>query len=269
LIFARQLRGELRKLWHPLVALSVLCAAAVVCAMQAANVRAPYPGPSMADVSGCLRIAFLQHATAVGFVLAGVLAAFGTAEELGSGAIADTLVREPRRGRVLVLKSTAVCCALLASTLLATAALWLTGSLERAQGVRFAKVAGSTWTAALTDVSASLLVIPLASAVAVVLALVTRSTIATVITTGAVFALPLAILQDAFVWLTPTRWIVEWLHLDPLGQGVDYLANNSAYDHRAGPAFISGALIVLSTVALLAFGGSLLWRATTVPAERV
>ena len=75
-------------------------------------------GPSLYDLGGCFRIAALQHATAIGFVLAGVVAGVGTAEEAGSGALSDMALREPRRARLVLVKAVAISLTLVASMLL-------------------------------------------------------------------------------------------------------------------------------------------------------
>ena len=106
----------------------------------------------------------------------------------------------------------------------------------------------------------SLLVIAFAAAVSLPIALVARSIIATVALVAASFYLPLTILQERLLWATPTRWITEWLHLDPFGQGADYVGDNSPYDHRGVPAVISGLLLLAATVALLAISCPLLSR---------
>jgi hypothetical protein len=77
---------------------------------------------------------FLQHATAVGFVLAGVLAGFGTADELATGAIADTLLREPRRQRLVAVKTLARLALLLTSALITTVGLYITGAASNTWG---------------------------------------------------------------------------------------------------------------------------------------
>ena len=258
--FRRQLIGETRKLWHPLVAMSLLSAAAAVCALQALHVHESYPGPSLYDLGGCFRIAALQHATAIGFVLAGVVAGVGTAEEAGSGALSDMALREPRRARLVLVKAVAISLTLVASMLLTTVSLWATSFLMRLAGTHISPRGNSPVGDTLIDVSCSLLVIAFAAAVSLPIALVARSIIATVALVAASFYLPLTILQERLLWATPTRWITEWLHLDPFGQGADYVGDNSPYDHRGVPAVISGLLLLAATVALLAISCPLLSR---------
>lgn len=265
---ARQIQGELRKLAHPLVVVSILAAAAATSALQAGHVDDPYPGPSLADTAGCLRIAFLQHATTIGFVLAGVIAAVGTADEAGRGALADTFIREPRRRRVAAIKLTTTALGLLASALITTASLLLTRFLLATQGTTAPAASQSRVTDTLIDVGASLPILMLEAAIALAVASLTRSVIATIAITATVFYLPLTILQDAIVWATPTRWVVEWLHLDPYGAGVDYLANDSVYDHRGPAAVAGGTLIGVAVIGLAVAMPHLLARAAIRANER-
>ncbi|MDQ1721760.1 MAG: hypothetical protein QOI26_1494, partial [Pseudonocardiales bacterium] len=118
------------------------------------------------------------------------------------------------------------------------------------------------------DLACSLLVIPLASMIAMVVALLTRSIIATIVVVATMFYLPLTLLQDWIFWVTPTRWVVEWLHLDPFGEGVDYIADNSPFDRRSAPALIAGLLIVGTTLALGPLSKHLLSRAVLRPTEQ-
>jgi hypothetical protein len=268
LVFALQIRGELRKLTHPLVALALLGVAAGTSALQASHVTDPYPGPSIRDLAGCLRIAFLQHATTLGFVMAAVLAAVGTADEAGRGALADTLIQEPRRRRVATVKLTTITLGMLASIATTTISLLITRAVLAAQGTHAPPASASGLNATLIDLGCSLPVLLLASAIALALALLTRSVIATIAVTATVFYLPLTLLQDAIFWATPTRWIVEWLHLDPFGEGVDYIADNSPYDHRSAPALAGGLLILTALTALVAVMPRLLSRAVTRSNER-
>src|SRR5579875_1204194 len=250
LVFARQVRGELRKQVHPLVGLTSLCVGIATSALQAAHLSDPYPGPSIRDVAGELRIAFLQHSTTLGFVYAGVLAAVGTADEAGRGALADVLLREPRRRRVTLMKSAAVYLGLLGSVVLTFVGLAVTHGVLAAQGVTAPPMSRSSLSDMAIDVGCSLPVLALAATTSAAIALATRSILATIVLTITVFYLPLTVLQDEIFWATPTRWIVEWLHLDPFGEGVDYLADNSPYDHRGVPAFVGGCLIVMLVVVL-------------------
>ncbi len=137
-----------------------------------------------------------------------------------------------------------------------------------AQGRHAPSVSESHPAATIIDVACSLPVLLLASAIAMAVALLTRSTIATVVVTGTVFYLPLTILQDAIFWATPTRWVVEWLHLDPFGEGVDYIADNSPYDHRGAPAVAAGLLILTALIVIAAVLPLLVTRAVTRPNER-
>lgn len=259
--FGRQLQGELRKLGHPLTALAVVGIATGISLLQVSHDSTPYPGPSLVDGLGCIRIAALQHATALGFGLAGIFAAVGTASEAGSGALADMLLREPRRGRVVLIKWLSIVLAMGLSLSVSTAGLWLTSIIVRANDNVLPAVGRSNARDTGIDVACSLLVIPLASALALVVALLARSIIATVVVVAAAFYLPLSLLQARIFWATPTRWVIEWLHLDPFGEGVDYIARNSPFDRRGVPAVVAGILIVLATAGLAALSKPLLSRA--------
>lgn len=267
-VFARQLRGELRKLAHPLVALTMLGTAVGISALQASHVTNPYPGPSIIDLAGCLRIAFLQHATTLGFVNAAVLAGVGTADEAGRGALADMLIREPRRRRVANIKLLTIVLGMLVSIATTTIALLITRAVLSAQGTRPPTVSRSHLDGTLIDVGAAIPLLVLAAALALALALLTRSVIATIAVTATVFYLPLTLLQDAIFWATPTRWAVEWLHLDPFGEGVDYIADNSPYDNRGTPALVAGLLIAAALAALITATPALISRAVSRPNER-
>lgn len=266
--FALQIRGECRKLTHPLVGLVLAATSGSICALQASHINDPYPGPSIIDLSGCLRIAFLQHATTLGFLLAGVLAAAGTADEAGRGALAGVLIHEPNRRRVAAIKLVTIVLGLLASTTLTTVALLTTRFIGSEQGTTPPVISRSRLTDTLIDIGASLPVFILVAAISLAVALLTRSVIATIAITATVFFLPLTILQDAVTWATPTRWIVEWLHLDPFGAGVDYLANDSVYDRRGSAAFAGGLLIDIALVTLAVATPTMLSHAVAQPNER-
>ncbi|MFL6162714.1 MAG: hypothetical protein ACJ74U_10850 [Jatrophihabitantaceae bacterium] len=265
--FGRQVKGELRKLLHPLVALAVVAVAIGISLLQVAHDGNPYPGPSLADGLGCIRIASLQHATSLGFLLAAVVAAVGTASEAGSGALADLLLREPRRGRVVLMKLTSSIVCLLGSLAISTIALWVTSVIVRANGTFLSPVGRSTARSTVIDVACSLLVVVLAAALSFVVALLTRSILATIVVVAVIFYLPLTLLQDSIFWVTPTRWVVEWLHLDPFGEGVDYIADNSPFDHRGMPSAVGGLLIALALIGLLAWSKPLLGRVVLRPTE--
>jgi hypothetical protein len=265
--FGRQIRAELRKLLHPLVALAVVTVAIGISLLQVAHDANPYPGPSLADGLGCIRIAALHHATSVGFLLAGVVAAVSTASEASSGALADLLIREPRRGRVVSIKLVSSLICLLGSLALSAVALWVTSVVVRANGTVLPSNGRSTVGGTVIDVACSLLVVALAAVLSFVVALATRSVLATIVVVAALFYLPLTLLQDQIFWITPTRWVVEWLHLDPFGQGVDYIADNSPFDHRGMPALIGGLLIVLAIAGLTAWSKPLMGHVVLRPTE--
>jgi hypothetical protein len=259
--FGRQVKGELRKLLHPLVALAVLGIAVGVSLLQVAHDGTPYPGPSMVDGLGCIRIASLQHATALGFLLAAVVAAASTASEAASGALTDQLLQEPRRGRVVLTKLVSMILCLVGSSALSAVALWVTSILVRRNGTVLSPVGRSSVASTFIDLGCSLLVLVLAAVLALVVALLTRSVFATIVLVAAIFYLPLTLLQDSIFWVTPTRWVVEWLHLDPFGEGVDYIADNSPFDQRGLPAAIAGLLIVVAIIGLTALSRPLVTRA--------
>jgi hypothetical protein len=265
----RQLASEGRKLIHPLPIVAILATTTIICLLQWAHRASPYPGPSITDLTGCVRIASLQYGTTLGFVLAGVVAAMNTAEELSTGSINDALLREPRRQRLAVLKISVVFGVLVIAWAIAIASLWLTSWLLRAHGTDFARISRSSVAAMCIDASASLLAMAFAAVLGVTVAMLTRSQVVSIILTPALFAIPLTILSDRIFWAWPTRWIVEWLHLDPFGNGVDYLADISPYDYRGTPAVAGGLALAFSALVLIAFSGRLLDRASLLTGERV
>lgn len=232
-----------------------------MCVMQLTNLGAPYPGPSVVDWTGCVRIAALQHATTLGFVIGAVGSACSTSDEAAGGSLAQSLLAEPRAARLAILKAAALFVALLGSAGLATIALFAAGRIASATG-RGAPIASrSSVHAALVDGAAALPVLLLIAAGSVLVALALRSPVATVVVVVAIFVLPLQVLDLQILWATPTRWIVEWLHLDPFGQGVDYIGDNSPYDQRGWPAAIGGLCIAGSICASLILSGRFLRRA--------
>jgi hypothetical protein len=268
-VLVRQLGSEGRKVAHPLPVGVIVATSCVICLLQWKHASSPYPGPSVADLSGCVRIASLQYATSLGFVVSGAVAAMNTADELSTGSISDALMYEPRRSRLAILKISSVFATLLTAWLVAIAGLWITGSLLRGNGVAFSQLSRSSLTSTVVDVAASLPVMIFIASVGVTVALLTRSQVVTIVLTPALFALPLPILGDRILWAWPTRWIVEWLHLDPFGNGVDYLADISPYDHRGLAAVFGGCALGACGLLLIGMSGRLLDRGASLTREHV
>lgn len=268
--FVRQVRAELRKAWHPLLAVTLVVGAAVSALLQQlSNGLAPYPGPSIVDVTGCLRIAALQHDTTIGFAIAAVAAGVGTADEASTGALREALLFEPRRRRLFAVKSVAVALILAFSLVLTAATLWVCGLIAPVRRDSPSSIQRtSSVTSALVDLARSVPVVCLIAVIVVGLALLLRSVIATLAASVALFVLPLTVLELPVMWLTPSRWIVEWLHLEPFGEGVDYLAVNSPFDRWGRPALASGAAIVTLTLTILTVGSTrLISNAIKAPAN--
>lgn len=266
--FLRQVRGEVRKFAHPLVPIVVATVAATICLLQARHVHDPYPGPSLIDVTGRARISALQLTTTLGFLLVGTLAGVGTAEEASNGSLAEVLLREPRRLRVALAKTVAMVAALTVSGLLICVAQWTTQIWLASQGTRPPTHSHSSVGAFLTDAGAALPVLVLMSLIALVIALASGSLLGTIALTTALFVMPLSVLQEPLLWATPTRWIVEWMHLDPFGQGVDYLADNSPHDSRGAAAWTAGVLIVALSGCLIGLFVRLIGARAVRPTER-
>ncbi len=131
------------------------------------------------------------------------------------------------------------------------------------------RITSSEQPAAATDAGCSLLVILFIALLSVTLGLLTRSAIATIVLSIAIYFLPLTILDSSILWVTPTRWVVEWLQLDPFGEGVDYLGDNSAYDYRGAPAAAGGLLLLAACVVLCWFSARLMNRAAGRPPNQV
>ncbi|MGI8809862.1 MAG: hypothetical protein ACR2KK_18875 [Acidimicrobiales bacterium] len=264
---ARQLRAELRKLVHPLTGLAVAAACAICVGLQLSNADTPYPGPSLVDVTGAVRIAALQFGTTIGFCLAALFAAVGTASDLWAGTVAQALLSEPRRLRLAALKIAALAVTLMAA--MATLALTLAVSgfvARRFGGVNFPSQATTSVGAAATETAAALLIVVFAATISVLVAFGVRSPLATAVVPIALYLVPYPLTRAAVGWALPTRWTIELLHLDPFGRGVDYLVVlNSPFDRRGAPALVAGALLVVTTLVAVANAGRVLNWASVHP----
>jgi hypothetical protein len=256
----------LRKLLHPTLAAATLGAAFVAAATQIMNARTPYPAPSSADLVGSLWIAADQLSSTLGFIIGGFAAAVGTAAEIRSGTFELVLLHEPGRTRLVAIK-VASCLTALALSLIVVA------------GVLRISAAGSSWvghpvsqtsSAALGDaashVTRFLLVAVLIATIATLVAVASRSELATVAITSCAFAIPLLLLGAKTLSLIfPSRWIINWMYYDPFGAYIDYFASDSKLD---APSPAAGLVIFAASCACAALTARLLVRPEMLGGER-
>ncbi len=105
----RQVRGELRKAANRVVGGAIVAAAAYAAYSQLrTRPQLLAPSPSPLDLTGAVRIACDKHATLIGFVLAGIVAGFVTAEEAESGAIEHVFLAQSSLWRIWFARLAAV-----------------------------------------------------------------------------------------------------------------------------------------------------------------
>lgn len=258
---ARQLRAELRKLLHPELGVTVVGVAAFAAYLQLTNARTPYPPPSSADLPGSFWIAADQLASTLGFLVGGMAAAVGTAAESASGTLELVLLHEPRRLRLVLLKIAACFGVIVASVPVVAIVLRASAMGAAALGHPMTQTAGAPWSETFAAWSRFLLVAAFIAALATLVAVATRSPLATVATTTAAFAIPLLLLSaETLRVFFPSWWIINWMHFDPFGFYVDYLASMSKLDDPSMPA---GFVIALATVACALAA----WRLARRPAD--
>ena len=252
----------MRKAANPVVGGAIVAAAAYAAYSQLRTRPQPLaPSPSPLDLTGAVRIACDQHATLIGFVLAGIVAGFATAEEAESGAIDHAFLAQSSLWRIWFARLAAVLVVLVTSLVVTAVSVriashwidWSAGSYlnhHSGAGVMFA------------DLGATAIILCFVASLATCLALITRSTLLTVGASVVILILPTAVYSPVVDWLTPTGWIVEALHLvDFGGGGIDYvLSLQSFYDRRGTLALVSIGLLATSSVVLGAAGVFLLRR---------
>lgn len=262
----RRLRAELRKAASPVVCLAIVLVSTLATVMQVRDQHPNYPAPSPIDMTGALRIAFMQHSTAAGFALVGLAAGFGSAEEAGNGSMVHACMAEPSAWRCWVRRVGAIVLIALASICLTTLAVRVTSRWSACQDDCPPSVR-SVQLAVLGDGASALLSIVFAAALATALGLMIKSTLLTVASTITIFLVPTAFLGQPHSWGTPTKWITELLHLDPFGLGVDYIGGQAAADQRSAAA-VTGALLLAASIVCLAWAGSSMIRGLGSGGER-
>lgn len=258
----RQVRGELRKTANPIVAGAVVVVAAYAAFSQlrvTSNLCAPAPTPL--DLTGSARIAIDQHITLLGFALAGIIAGYVTAEEAESGAIDQAFLASSSRVRIWLARVLAVLMVLVVSTVLTTVAVRISGHwIDWPAGCSLSPRSNAL--GMLGDAGSGVVIVLFAAVLATVFALVTRSTVITVLATVAVLVLPTAIHSETLTWLFPTKWIVDAAHLtDHGGGGIDYtLSYQSGYNQRGLHSVVAIVLLLAVTAVLSWLGLVLLQR---------
>lgn len=253
----RRFRAEARKLVTPALPVAVIAAVGVIVFMQARGDVSEDLSPTRVDVSGGLRIASMQLATIVGFALVGLLASLSIGDEAGNGsivfaAIADSHYLNLVVRRVVLLVAVSSVVLIVGALLVRTTDRWV--QCEFATCVQQRSSVGG----ALADVASALLVLVFASCISIAIALYVRSPVITVPTMVALYLVPSPFMGQPFAWLTPTKWIVEFMNLDPRASGHYYLGSHAG-DASAGAAAVAGAI-------LLAFASGL---ALVVSARRI
>jgi hypothetical protein len=251
----RQIRAEVCKLLHPALFGTVLWCAIVAAYMQLHNaepappVGVPAPsGPGPLDVAGAVQIAALQTTSTLGFLVASVAAAVGTASEADAGLLPWLRTFEPRAGRLVLVKAVAGALVLLASLVTTAVVVYVGAACANLVGVRMPPDGPTAWASTAGTLVAALPVIAFASVVTIAIAVVVRAPTAVAIVGVCVFALPLLALRiSAVTYGTPTRWIIEVMQYDASGLGRDYLAGDAA---DASMRWTSGALVLGATLAL-------------------
>lgn len=261
----RRWRAEARKLFTPALPVAVIAAVAVIVLMQAQGNLPEDLSPTRVDMTGAARIASMQLATVVGFALVGLMASLSIGEEAGNGSILYAAIAEPHHAtlvarRVLlfvILSTVALAVAMLA---IRVSSYWV--ACDRAA----CTLQSSSLSAAVGDVASAGVVLLFASSVAVAVALYVRSPAVTVPVMVALFLVPTAFLGEPFAWLTPTKWAVELMTLDPRASGHYYLGGHSRDATRGFAAAASAVLLVLAAggallvsvrrVAIIAQGGA-------------
>jgi hypothetical protein len=95
-----------------------------------------------------------------------------------------------------------------------------------------------------------------AAALMTVVALVSKSSVITVVVPAVVLMVPSVVHSGWTIWLFPAEWIVESSHLVDVGHsGVDYvLSLESGYSRRGGAAVLGSALLWGAAAALSVLG---------------
>lgn len=255
----RRLRGEVRRLLHPVVGAGVVFAGGTCLVAQRSAPLAVGRGPAPDDLLGALRIAVQHHASGVGVALLAAGAAVTSASDARIGATSAVVLAGPTvpwlwARRVAVLVGLAAVSVLTSTVLLRTTAASTACRLDCPPSAR------STGSAALADLASGALVVVAIAALVTVLALALRNELLVVVVALTAFFLPANHLGDVGSWATPTKWISIVMQFEPEGLGSDYTGGQSSAWSRGWPAVVAGSLLVAATIASGVGGVRLLER---------
>jgi hypothetical protein len=244
-VLVRRLRGELRCLVHPATVVAVLGVALGSCLAQASTSGADLRPPSPIDVPGSLRIATQHHASTLGFVLVGAMAAVTTGTEVRIGAVGLRRLADHRIGHLWLRRVGAMLLAATASIVLTTCAVWATRSVTACrEGCPMGSA--SSWAAAGTDLVASVVVLAFAASLATAIAVRLGSELATLVVTVAIYAIPVNRIGSSYAWALPTKWVAQAMQFEPYGLGSDYTGGAAATAQRGPEAAVAVGLLLLA-----------------------
>lgn len=249
-----RLRGEARRIAHPLSFVGTASVAAMASYMQTG--RPPYArAPSPADAFGALRIGLLQHATLLGAALAALLAGVSTGDDLRSGTVDIWRFSDPRVRLRWARRIGTIVAFLLGSTLLTAAALRV------GFGADSSRRASSAADLVLTAGPALVVMTGLATATLVASVFV-RDPVVLVLATVTVLTLPSRLGGAYAHWLLPSGWLGTSLFLTEEGTSIDYLAQKTYAVERLPSQAIGSTIVAVMTVVLFLVGARAGHRAT-------
>lgn len=258
-VAGRRMRGELRRFLHPVVIGTVVAVAVAACTAQHQRGGADIHPPSPVDVAGSVRIALQHHATALGFLLAGVGAGWTSGEDARSGAAGIALLADRRVLRLWCRRVGALLVLSAASVLVTSAALRLSSGVTACtRGC--APSSRSSGGSLAADAATATLVCMFAAALATAVALTLRSELLAAVVTVAVFLVPANHVGHAASWVTPAKWVAQAMRFEPYGSGSDYTGGKAAWDTDGRLASVALAILVTATVGLAWAGRVLLER---------
>lgn len=244
----RRLRGELRRLAHPAVLGACLGVALAAAAAQASPSGADLRPPSPIDLTGTLRIAAQHHASTLGFLLIGAMAATTTATDVRIGAVGTWRLTDHSLPRLCGRRLGAMLLVAAASIALTSVVVWATRSHTAcAEGCPVGSA--STWGAALVDLLAAAVVLAFAASFATTVAVLLGSELATVVIVVATYAIPVNRIGSSYGWVLPTKWVSQIMQLEPYGLGSDHTGGAASTASRGQPAAVALALLLLTAAA--------------------
>jgi hypothetical protein len=242
-----RLRGELRRLLHPAALAGVLAVAVMAVHMQRAAGIGATSAPSPEDALGALRIGFRQHATLLGFALAGLVAGLLSGDDPSSGLVETWRLSDPRVVRRWCRRVVASVLLLLMSVVVTAVAVAV---LANDPPFVPSPSPASSWADVLRDGSSAVVAMAFFASFSAAVAGVVRNALLLAAVNVTLFSFPERLGVTGIRWLFPSKWVSEALFLTEDGYSVDYLGQRSINIHRHSSQVAAGVVALAVAIVL-------------------